>query len=44
LGAVEYDQLDRSAGDTGRAGLRELLTDPAVTLDDVEVVAVLARG
>ena len=44
LAAVEADQLDRSAGDTARAGLRELLTDPAVTLDDVEVVAVLARG
>jgi len=44
LGGVEYAYLDRTDGDVARRGLRGLLTDDAVTLDDVEVIAVLARG
>lgn len=43
LAAVEYDTLDRLDGDVARRGLRELLHGGA-TLDDLEVISVLARG
>jgi F-type H+-transporting ATPase subunit alpha len=44
LAGVEYDTLDRLDGDVSRRGLRELLTGGDATLDDLEVIAVLARG
>jgi len=44
LAGVEYAYLDRADGDVARRGLRTLLTDSTATLDDVEVISVLARG